>query len=170
MWVRQVRRLAPVQFLRNMLGMFNLTDFEKDLIEVVREKMEPPLREIFDDQLSHVHRVDRVINERDDRLDHGRAIFYRRRKGASKQAFPKLFPPKEKNSLLAKILVAEPDAQIEVYLVLANGGFIGMEFFSIQRRFHPHGPYEVKSVELFPAGGDGLNRSGNNGHGELPRL
>jgi hypothetical protein len=114
--------------------------------------MDPSLREIFDDQLLNVHRVDRIINEHDDRLDRGRAIFYRRRKGPSKQAFPKLFPSREKNSLLAKILVAEPDAQIEVHFVLANGGFIGMEFFSPQRHFYPRGAYELKSVELFPAG------------------
>lgn len=132
-----------------MFGMFNLTYFEDHLISEVKKKMDLPLRNIFEDQLLYVDRVDRVLYEDDDRLDHGSTIFYRRRSGASKKNFPMLLPVMGQEVTFSKIFVDEQDAQIEVHFVASNGGFIGMEYYSPQRHFYPHGPYTIRLIELF---------------------
>ncbi len=84
-----MKKLAPLQFVKHMLGMFNLTFFEERLIVCLKEKMDPVSLDIFEDQISKTTRVDRIINEEDDRIQQGRTIFYR----TSKQANPpRAFP------------------------------------------------------------------------------
>ncbi|WP_133164267.1 hypothetical protein [Solimonas fluminis] len=145
-----MKKLAPLQFVKYMLGMFNLTFFEERLLVHLKEKMDPGSLDIFEDQLSKATRVDRIINEEDDRIRQGRTLFYQPAKQIKP---PRAFPGRAaKEELLAKALVVESDAEIEVHFVLSEGVFVGMEYFSPQRRFYPRGPYEIKTVELFPSG------------------
>jgi hypothetical protein len=93
-----------LQRIKQLLGFFNLTDFEKALIDKLRDGLSSDLAEILDDQLSRFNQVDRAIKF-GPATSFGHTSFYWGRFGKSVLDFHETFSGFKKEDTLATMEV-----------------------------------------------------------------
>ena len=135
--------------LKHFFGFFNLTDFEVDLMEVLRKEIPTDWKEALDSQLKRFNKVDRVLEPASE-LPFGHTSFYWTRFGKAKFDFPKKFPSKAESELLATVEVFSPqdDNLIRVSFGLVHGFLFTIKYRSKKKIFIPRSRYVIRNFNL----------------------
>jgi hypothetical protein len=143
-------KLGIAGTVRHFLGLFNLTEFERDLIGKLRDSVDQTTREILDDQISRFNRVQRILVD-DDRIGSGSTTFYWVRFGKSLiDRFPKRIPQisdAREYTFFRCVARDSTNNDIRVDYQAVYGVFVNLEYWSDKRRWYPKGRYSFIKVE-----------------------
>lgn len=131
--------------VKRLLGVFSLTQYERDIVQAVRDCLRDEEKRVLDDQMSRFNRVERVMWD-DERIGYGSSTFYQMKSGRSVLDYPHRFDagPGERN--LAVLEIGDGDNRIRVEAKLLDGIFVALHFFSKRRVFTPGANSVVESV------------------------
>lgn len=140
------RRFTLINAINNVIGRFNLTEFESILLSNFESNLPGDFKRIFLDQFSRFNRVDRVIID-DERIDHGDTTFYWIRHGKSKiNEFPMRFPFVQDEKVIAKCIVKFGEIALEVRFICVSGVMCVIEYWSDVHIYYPNSPYQIGKI------------------------
>lgn len=138
-----------VQKLKHLIGIFNLTSFEEQIISALKEELSSEFLNILENQFSLFNKVDRVLAPAND-LPFGHTSFYWSRFGKAKMNFPKKFPTKESDETLATLEVYSIDDDNLIYVTfrLVHGFLFTIKYRSSKKKFSPLGDYRIQKFKF----------------------
>lgn len=153
-------RLPIAVVIKNFLGLYVMTPFEKELLKQLSEAMLPSDREILDFQFAHFTTVRRLLKHVDVSKAHGFTNFYTMRFGnnLTDKCQIKRFEFSSKEVLMATAYVTFDGGEINVEFWLVSGVLFSIEYYSPQNIYYPSGNYSIRSIEIWPKAGS-KNRS-----------
>lgn len=145
----KLRRFTLINAINNVIGRFNLTDFESFLLSNFERGLPDDFKKIFLDQRSRFNRVDRALVD-DERIDHGDTTFYWIRHGKSQiNEYPMRFPFMQDEKVLAKCIVNFGEKYIEVRFICVKGVMCIIQYWSDDHIYYPNNPYQIVKMDYF---------------------
>jgi hypothetical protein len=141
--------IMSLQCIKQFFGFFNLTPYEKDLIEELKHGLPLDWVDILNSQLGLFNKVDRVI-EPANQLPFGHTSFYWVKFGKARFDYPKKFPSTASSETLATLEVVshKDDNLIKVEFGLVYGFLFTMKYYSGNGKFIPESGYTFQNFQL----------------------
>lgn len=138
--------------MKNFLGVFSLTPFERDLLDRLVEKLGPEDAGVLKEQLAKFNAVRRLTKHIDVPGAHGFTNFHCLRfgKDVSDEMQCQKFRHKDSEQVLAETEVKYEDVRIDVKFLTVKGVLFRIEYRSPQRTYYPSGDYEVGNWRIWP--------------------
>ncbi len=138
-----------VQKLKHLIGAFNLTPFEEELINVLKGELPFELVKVLENQLSLFNKVDRVLSPAEE-LPFGHTSFYWVRFGKARMDYPMKFPTTKESETLATVEVysVDDDNLINVSFGLVQGFLFTIKYRSKKKKFTPSSNYKIQNFKF----------------------
>jgi hypothetical protein len=139
--------------IKDFLGLYVVTPFERELLRRLGEALGPDDREVLEFQLAHFTTVRRLIRHLDEPNAYGYTFFYTLRfgKDVSARRQTKRFASPDVEALLASARVIFDGGQIDVTFGLVRGVLFSIQYRSPQKIYYPPGDYRVEAFSVWPA-------------------
>ncbi len=135
-------------WLKSILGIYHLNDFEKDIFRTLENYLDGENLVVWRDQVGRFNRVERVLVD-DERISHGSVSFYWMNGRKSRTDFPRQFKYELEEEKIAEFEVRGKNNSIHIVLWMVDGVFFTMHLFSENKIFQPVGKYEIVSTKIY---------------------
>lgn len=135
MWVNRIKQF---------FGFFNLTEFERELLQYLESELPERYKGVLRSQLALFNKVDRVLSPAE-QLPFGHTSFFWTQFGKARFDYPKKFPSDAESEKLATLKVHSliDDNEITVAFVLVHGFLFSIKYYSNKNIFIPKEQYKI---------------------------